>query len=123
MKKKYVILISIIAVIFIAGVVGSIIVLNAPKKNTVRIKSGGKVLYVLDLSRESDREFEVKTERGSNTIEIKEGKIRVKSADCPDKTCVRMGWLSSSAMPIVCLPHELVIEFDDNDGGVDAVAE
>ena len=117
------ILISIIAVIFIAGVVGSIIVLNAPKKNTVRIKSGGKVLYVLDLSRESDREFEVKTERGSNTIEIKEGKIRVKSADCPDKTCVRMGWLSSSAMPIVCLPHELVIEFDDNDGGVDAVAE
>ena len=123
MKKKYVILISIIAVIFIAGVVGSIIVLNAPKKNTVRIKSGGKVLYVLDLSRESDREFEVKTERGSNTIEIKESKIRVKSADCPDKTCVRMGWLSSSAMPIVCLPHELVIEFDDNDGGVDAVAE
>ena len=123
MKKKYVILISIIAVIFIAGVVGSIIVLNAPKKNTVRIKSGGKVLYVLDLSRESDREFEVKTERGSNTIEIKEGKIRVKSADCPDKTCVHMGWLSSSAMPIVCLPHELIIEFTDNDGGVDAVAE
>ncbi len=117
------VLIAVIAVIFIAGVVGSVIVLNAPKKNTVLIKSGGKVIYTLDLSRESDREFEIKTEHGSNTIEIKEGKIRVKSADCPDKTCVRMGWLSSSAMPIVCLPHELVIEFDDNDGGVDAVAE
>ena len=123
MKKKYVVLIAVIAVIFIAGVVGSVIVLNAPKKNTVLIKSGGKVIYTLDLSRESDREFEIKTEHGSNTVEIKDGKIRVKSADCPDKTCVRMGWLSSSAMPIVCLPHELVIEFDDNDGGVDAVAE
>ena len=123
MKKKYVIQIAVIAVIFIAGVVGSVIVLNAPKKNTVLIKSGGKVIYTLDLSRESDREFEIKTEHGSNTVEIKDGKIRVKSADCPDKTCVRMGWLSSSAMPIVCLPHELVIEFADNDGGVDAVAE
>ena len=123
MKKKYVVLIAVIAVIFIAGVVGSVIVLNAPKKNTVLIKSGGKVIYTLDLSRESDREFEIKTEHGSNTVEIKDGKIRVKSADCPDNTCVRMGWLSSSAMPIVCLPHELVIEFDDNDGGVDAVAE
>ena len=116
MKKKYVILISIIAVIFIAGVVGSIIVLNAPKKNTVRIKSGGKVLYVLDLSRESDREFEVKTERGSNTIEIKEGKIRVKSADCPDKTCVKTGVLRSETIPIVCLPHKLIIRFCDGEG-------
>ena len=123
MKKKYVILISIIAVIFIAGVVGSIIVLNAPKKNTVRIKSGGKVLYVLDLSRESDREFEVKTERGSNTIEIKEGKIRVKSADCPDKTCVRMGWLSSSAMPIVCLPHELALELITREEAIAMLAQ
>ena len=123
MKKKYVILISIIAVIFIAGVVGSIIVLNAPKKNTVRIKSGGKVLYTLDLENEKDRTFDVKTDDGVNTIEIKDGKIRVKEADCPDKTCVRMGWLESSAMPIVCLPHDLVIEFVDGDGGVDAISE
>ncbi|MER2149274.1 MAG: NusG domain II-containing protein, partial [Ruminococcus sp.] len=45
-------------------------------------------------------------------------------ADCPDKTCVRMGWLNRAAMPVVCLPHHLVIEFaDGSEGGVDAVAE
>ena len=118
------ILIIIAAAVFIAGIIGCVLVLNAPKKNTVIIKSGGKVLYTLDLSKEDDRAFEVKSSDGGvNLIEIKDGKIRVKSADCPDKTCMRMGWLESSAMPVVCLPHRLVIEFTDDDGGVDAVAE
>ncbi len=120
---KHKILIIVAALIFAAGVVGSIMVLNSPKKKTVNIKSRGKVLYTLDLESEKDRTFDVKTDGGVNTIEIKDGKIRVKEADCPDKTCVRMGWLESSAMPIVCLPHGLIIEFVDADSGVDAIAE
>ena len=123
MKLKIKILIAVAAVIFAAGVIASVIILNAPKKNNVQIKSGGKVLYTLDLSQEADRSFEVKTDSGSNTVEIKDGRIRVSEADCPDKTCVRMGWLDSSAMPIVCLPHDLVIAFTDADGGVDAISE
>ena len=121
MKQRILIVIAVL--IFVAGVVGTVMVLNAPKKQTVNIKSGGKVLYTLDLENEKDRTFDVKTDDGVNTIEIKDGKIRVKEADCPDKTCVRMGWLESSAMPIVCLPHDLVIEFVDGDGGVDAISE
>ena len=122
-KLKYKIIIIFAVLIFAAGIAGSIVVLNAPKKNTVIIKSDGKILYTLDLSSEPDRTFEIKTDRGENTVEIKDGKIRVLSADCPDKTCVRMGWLESSAMPIVCLPHKLVIEFAENDDGVDAITE
>ncbi len=124
MKNAKIKILIIIAVLFFAaGVAGSIIVLNAPRKNTVVIKSDGKILYTLDLSREPDRAFEIKNDRGKNTVEIKDGKIRILSADCPDKTCVRMGWLESSAMPIVCLPHKLVIEFADNIDGVDAITE
>jgi len=123
MNLKVKILIAIAAVIFAAGIIASVIIMNAPKKNNVQIKSGGKVLYTLDLSQEADRTFEIKTDSGSNTVEIKDGKIRVKDADCPDKTCVRMGWLDSAAMPLVCLPHDLVIAFTDADGGVDAISE
>lgn len=123
MNLKVKILIAIAAVLFAAGIIASVIIMNAPKKNNVQIKSGGKVLYTLDLSQEADRTFEIKTDSGSNTVEIKDGKIRVKDADCPDKTCVRMGWLDSAAMPIVCLPHDLVIAFTDADGGVDAISE
>ena len=123
MNLKVKILIAIAAVLFAAGIIASVIIMNAPKKNNVQIKSGGKVLYTLDLSQEADRTFEIKTDSGGNTVEIKDGKIRVKDADCPDKTCVRMGWLDSAAMPIVCLPHDLVIAFTDADGGVDAISE
>ena len=84
-KLKYKIIIVIAVLIFAAGVAGSMIILNAPKKNTVIIKSDGKILYTLDLSSEPDRTFEIKTDRGENTVEIKDGKIRVISADCPDK--------------------------------------
>ena len=120
---KHKIIIIIVAAVFLLSILGCILVLTAPRKNTVLVKSGGKVLYTLDLSRESDRIFTVKTDSGSNVIEIKDGKIRVQSADCPDQTCVRMGWLSSAAMPVVCLPHGLVIEFADAYDGVDAIAE
>lgn len=116
-------MIGVAALIFAAGVVGSIVVLNAPKRDTVRIKSGGEVVYTLDLSVEPDRCFDVKCGGGVNTVEIKGGKIRVKAADCPDKTCVRMGWLESAAAPIVCLPHGLIIEFAEDGGEVDAVAK
>ena len=68
---KYKILIIVIAVIFAAGIVGTIWVLNAPKKQFVRIKSGGKTLYTLDLSREPDRTIEIERGGGVNLVEIR----------------------------------------------------
>ncbi|HNZ88555.1 MAG TPA: NusG domain II-containing protein [Candidatus Cloacimonas acidaminovorans] len=47
-----------------------------------------------------------------NTVEIKNGKVRMKFADCPDKRCVKQGFTKS--MPIICLPNKLVIEIQDN---------
>ena len=58
-----------------------------------------------------------------NVVEIDHGRIRMLSADCPDGTCVRQGWISGGAFPIVCLPNRVVITLDgsDNEFGVDAV--
>ena len=111
----------IIAVIFALGVAGSALVLTSPEKDTVRIVSNGETLYTIDLSDAQDRTFDIITGGHRNTVEIRDHRIRVSAADCPDQTCVRMGWLRSASMPIVCLPHHLVIEFTDDDGGVDAV--
>lgn len=110
----------IIAIIFVLGIVGSILVLTAPKKTSVRVISNGETVYSGDLSLAEDTVFDVSYQGHVNTVEIKDHQIRVLSADCPDQTCVKMGYLKSSAMPIVCLPHKLVIEFAES-GGVDAV--
>lgn len=118
---KYKIIGGIIAAVFLLGTIGSIWVLNARPKNTVRIVSDGEVLYTIDLSTAEDKNLTIEHGGHQNTIEIKEHKIRVSEADCPDQTCVKMGWLKSASMPIVCLPHSLVIEFTDGTDDVDAL--
>lgn len=120
---KYKLLTIIAAVILIAGIAGSIFVLNLPKKNAAEIRQDGRVIRTVSLADAKDEVFELKYHGGKNIIEIKDGRIRVREADCPDQTCVRMGWLSSSALPVVCLPHHLEIAFVGDDGGVDAVSQ
>lgn len=46
-------------------------------------------------------------------IETANGKIRVQSSDCPDKICVKTGYISKKGEKIVCLPKRLVIEITD----------
>ena len=118
MKNK--IIIGIISILFLAGVVGSVVVFSMPTKSHIRVLSDEEVIYTADLTTAEDVVFDVAYEGHVNTVEIRDHRIRVKEADCPDQTCVRMGWLSSSSMPIVCLPHRLVIEFTDS-ADVDAV--
>ena len=111
----------IIAVIFAAGAAGTVFALNSPARGTVRVISAGKVIETIDLTSSGDRSFDIEYGGHTNTVEIRDHRVRVSSADCPDQTCVRMGWLSSSSMPIVCLPHQLVIEYADSSDGIDAV--
>ena len=119
---KYKVLLTIAAVILTVSVAGSIFVLCLPQKNAVFIRQDGKVIRTVILAAAHDEVFTVSGHGGQNVIEIKDGRIRVKEADCPDKTCVHMGWLSSSALPIVCLPHHLEICYAGSDSGADAVA-
>ncbi|MDE5802356.1 MAG: NusG domain II-containing protein [Lachnospiraceae bacterium] len=52
---------------------------------------------------------------GSNTVEVHPDTIGIIDADCPDKLCVSTGFVNSTLLPIVCLPHRLVIELKTND--------
>lgn len=121
MKKK--LLIGICIAIFLIGVIGSALVLLSPHGTKVQIVQDGVVLYRFDLSTTENQTIDIEYEGKINTVLIENGKICVSEADCPDHTCVRMGWLESGALPIVCLPHHLIIEFADTDENIDAVAK
>ena len=56
--------------------------------------------------------FTVTGAAGYNVITVESGLICVSDASCPDKLCVRQGWVGSNAIPIVCLPHRLVIRLE-----------
>ena len=79
------------------------------------IRCGGTLNRIVDLS--VDQEFTIPCSGGYNTITVRDGKIAVTEADCPDQYCVKQGFCNSGVQ-IVCLPHKLVIRFLD-DSGVD----
>jgi hypothetical protein len=92
--------------------------------NTASIYSDGELVRQLDLSAVAEPyTITVECETGMNVIAVEKGRIRILTADCHDGSCVRQGWISGGATPIVCLPHHLVIQLENvSAADVDAVA-
>ena len=117
MKKK--LIIAVCAVVFLVSGALSVYLYKRPKGRVVEIISDGKTLYELDLDSEPDREITVEYKGRKNIIKIEDGDIYVADADCPDHTCMNMGRLSQSGVPIVCLPNKLIIRYKEG-GDIDA---
>ena len=88
-----------------------------------RITRDGALLEEIDLDKvDKPYSFTLEDGRGSNTVQVDQGRIRIAEADCPDQICVNQGWISNGAVPIICLPHRLMIEIVDGGGGLDGAA-
>ena len=72
------------------------------------ITSLGQVVKTVDLR--IDQEFTVENGNGYNLITVKEGKIAVTEASCPDHYCMKRGFCDSGT-EIVCLPNRMTIRF------------
>ena len=87
----------------------------------VGIYKDGSLVEKIDLnSVTGEREITLSGDFGDNVILVSNGRIEMKSADCPDKICVEHGELKSSSSPIVCLPNKVVIKFEGSTDGADA---
>ena len=113
MKTKY--WIMIFAVIAAACIALSLPLLDREQARFARIISKGEVVKTVDLM--IDQEFTV---ADRNTVTVKDGKIAVTWADCPDHYCMKRGFCSGGT-DIVCLPNRLVLQFSD-DPAIDGIA-
>ncbi len=74
-----------------------------------QITVDGSLYKTVDLN--LPQAFEVTQPGGkSNTITVRDGKIAVTAASCPDHYCMQRGYCNSGTQ-IVCLPNRLVISF------------
>ena len=55
------------------------------------------------------------------TVLAAPGRVRVLHSDCPDKLCEHMGWSSSPAKPIICLPNRVTVAVSGGRADSDAV--
>ncbi len=106
MKSKYWIVGIAALLVLCMGL--SFWLLHPRQAGYAQIWSDGKLLHTLDL--QMNRTVTVRTENGFNEIEVREGKIAVTNANCPDGHCMARGFCGGG-LQIVCLPNQLVIKF------------
>ncbi len=98
----------ILAVILLNAVAASLIIMNTGNGYaSVGVYVKGECIARLLLN--TDQTVRINTDEGYNIVEVKDGKVHIAEADCPEQTCVQSGWVSGSMMPIVCLPHQLIV--------------
>lgn len=96
--------------------------LTAKKGNTVQIYSDNQLIAVYDIN--INQTDTITTEYGTNTIEIKAGKVSVTEASCNNQVCVHHTPIASSNESIICLPNHLVIRIhSDTQSEVDDIAK
>ena len=83
--------------------------------STVVIRQSGSVTAAFSL--EKDTEYLIKTGDHYNHLVIKDGKVSIDEADCPNQLCVKRGAIRYQGESIICLPHEVVIEIEGPETG------
>ena len=100
----------LLGILFVLSLIGSFLVLRPrPEAAQAQISSGGNVVKTVNLH--ENQQFTITAENGGeNIITVRDGKIAVTEATCPDHYCMKRGFCASGT-DIVCLPNKLVIHF------------
>lgn len=100
------------------------LLLSGERGSSVQVVCDGRLLG--EYSLQEDREIPLSLEEGRNLLLIRDGKVWMEEADCPDRLCVRQGAVSRAGESIICLPHKLTVSVTGRNGAdqeaVDAVA-
>ena len=125
LKKGDAILVGAIAVLIIISFI-SISSYRNSGENTHKIaviKMNDKVIREIDLDTVSEP-MEIKLSGAYNeVILVEKGRIRFKEADCPDKLCVKFGWLSEKGDMAACIPNSALIKLEGINEEIDAVTD
>lgn len=111
MKKRDFILIGTILIVVLLSFV---VFLFNKKANYAHIYLNDTL--VMSVSLDKDDEFFVNGNISKVKIKVKDGKIGIIENDCPDHTCINMGFINSSSRTIICVPNGITIKVDNHDG-------
>lgn len=122
--KKHKFDIIVATVLILTAVISYIIVsvVNSEKAGKIEVVIDGRTEYTYPLDK--DGEYDIENDKFINVIVVKDGRVSMKEADCPDKLCVKQGTISKNGQSIICLPHKLVVKItSDKEDTVDAYAK
>lgn len=112
-EQKTAVIISIILFLLVLGSIAMIFSRQQAAGSYVAdIYQNGSLINSISLYDVKETyTLEIKGDNGcSNVIEIAPGSIAIIAADCPDRLCVHQGAVTTSLLPITCLPNRVVIQ-------------
>lgn len=109
-KDFFIILAFLLTGIIVISVTFAVKKMNPGKTAVISVDS--KIIEKIDLENHDNGNLSIESIKGI-VFEVNNGKIRIKESDCPDKICVKTGYISSKGETIVCLPKKLIVEIED----------
>ncbi len=107
----FLLLVSFISIIFIREVL--------PKTRDVIVEVEGKIRYKYPI--DTNRLVKIEGPYGHLSVEIKDKRVRVIDASCPNKLCERQGWITRGI--IICLPNRITVIVGSPDGAEDRAVD
>lgn len=123
MKKKDIILILVVAIL-----IGQFLLINKffnkEKGDRVEIYVKNELYGTYPLNK--DRKITIKDKDNLNVLSIHSNGIEMIESNCPDKVCVKTGFINKPGQSIVCLPHKvnvIIVSDDESKKEFDAIAQ
>lgn len=108
MKMKTTLGDYILLIVLIIGIgVSFLMSFSASTGSTVIVELKDLPVYKGNLA--ENRKVTIKGTHGDVRIQIRDGKVAVVFAECPNKVCVRTGWRSRSGESIICVPNRVIV--------------
>ena len=123
MKKADIILVSSLICVFLCIFAFSL-VKNSNDYDIVTVQRDGTVIYKGSL--DDDITVDIYDDKGAviNTVVIKNGKVYMEYATCPNKDCIHMGYLDAgSSRQIACLPNGVLVYLVSSDEEMDGISK
>ena len=113
MKKGDYIVISLLLTLFIVMSVK----INSSYIDTddkyVSVQVNGEEIKQITISEEL-KTYPIRTSFGLNVLQIKNKKVKIIEASCPDKIDVKFGEIDKVGQSIICMPNRLIIQIKSN---------
>ncbi|NLM77853.1 MAG: NusG domain II-containing protein [Ruminococcaceae bacterium] len=83
----------------------------------VLTREGETILTVTAEQMKAGGSAEIEAEGYHYLVEYADNRIRFAEADCPDRICVRSGWISRPGQIAACVPGQLILRVEATGAG------
>ena len=107
---------AVVIGIVLLGSIAAIFIMNRSGGSRTAVIRCGDVRHELSLDKDGLFRFDgIDAE-----FEVKNGKICLTKASCPDKICEKTGYIGSAGQSIICVPNKITVVVSGSDESVDA---